>query len=294
MSIHTVALNDGSTIPAIAFGTGTIFRQKDAAEQVARALESGFRHIDAAALYENEESVGAAIRESGIERSELFITTKYGGGDVRSSIECSLRKLGVQAVDLYLVHLPQLIEDDFEGAWAELAKVKEDGLTRSIGVSNFSVEHLRKIMQTGKTKPAVNQIRLHPYNYASYRELFAYAAEHAIVIEAFGSLAPLTSIPDGPLDSVLHTIAARVNATPAQVIFKWALSKGVVVVTTTSQAARLAEYLAVAQLDDLTNEEIAAIDDAGLRGACDENVTDPRGVPVKRSANWPTGRISEH
>ncbi|KAI0057694.1 Aldo/keto reductase, partial [Artomyces pyxidatus] len=235
-------------LTAIAFGTGSALRGKDAMEYVDRALEAGFSHIDTAAMYQNEDSVGLAIRESGLDRSDLYITTKYGGGDIQDSVRSSLYKLGVKSVDLYLIHNPRLVANDFEGAWAEFVKIKESGLAKSIGVSNFTVEQLQTIVKTGKTKPAVNQIRFHPYNYASYEDLLAYSAKHDIVIEAYGSLAPITTYPAGPLTPVLNQIAARIHGTPAQVIFKWVLAKGAVIVTTTSKPARLQEYLAVADL----------------------------------------------
>jgi len=133
-------------------------------------------------------------------------------------------------------------------------------------VSNFTLEWLRRIVKTGKVVPAVNQIHLHPYNYASWRDALAFSAKHGIAIEAYGSLAPITTYPGGPLDTVLATIARRIGGTPGQVIFKWAHAKSIVVVTTTARRTRLDEYLNVVHLPDLTSEEVEAIDEAGAKG----------------------------
>lgn len=267
MSFPTIALNDRNKIPAIAFGTGSKFFRKDVTQYVDQALESGFSHIDTAAVYGNEEFVGTAIRESGLDRSELYITTKYDGGDIQQSIRSSLDKLDVKSVDLYLIHFPRLVEHDFEGTWREIENIKEAGLAKSIGVSNFSLDDLKSVVKSARIKPAVNQIRFHPYNFSSYKDVLEYSAKHGIVTEAYGSLAPITQFPNGSLDPVLATIAKRIGGTPAQVIFKWVLAKGAVIVTTSSKTERLQEYLAVADLSDLTPEEVAAIDEAGAKGA---------------------------
>ncbi|KAI0042147.1 Aldo/keto reductase [Auriscalpium vulgare] len=287
MSIPTIKLNDGGEIPVLAFGTGSWLRGKAATEYVDNALNFGFSHIDTAAIYYNEDSVGTAIRESGIDRKDLYITTKYDGGDIQEAIRASLEKLGLKSVDLYLIHFPGLVEKDFGGAWAEFVKIKESGLARSIGVSNFTLEQLQTVVNTGTSIPAVNQIQFHAYNYASHKDLLEFSAKHGIVTEAFGSLAcvsrttlfllrsslsppdarsPITTYPGGAVDSVLATIAARIGGTPAQVIFKWVLAKGAVVVTSTSRADRLKEYLAVTELPDLTEAEVASIDTAGAQG----------------------------
>ncbi|KAI0055614.1 Aldo/keto reductase [Artomyces pyxidatus] len=265
MAMPTVRLNDGNEIPAIAFGTGSALGGKDATEAVNRALQAGFAHIDTATIYRNEQTVGRAIRESRLDRAELFLTTKYGEGDIQTEIRISLEKLGVGYVDLYLIHLPWLVEKDFAGAWREFVKIKKNGLAKSIGVSNFTVEQLRTIIETGEIKPAVNQIRLHPCNYASQRALLEYSAAHGIVIEAYGSLYPITTAPGSPVARVLAEVAQRIGGTPAQVVFKWVLAKGAVVVTTTGKRARLDEYLAAPELPALLPEEVAAIDAAGAQ-----------------------------
>ncbi|KAF8063229.1 Aldo/keto reductase [Lyophyllum atratum] len=266
MPFGTVKLNDGNEIPAIAFGTGSVNKNSSARDIVMQAIETGFSHIDTAQIYHNEASVGEAIRESGLSREELFITTKYFSRPIQESVRDSLAKLGIKSTDLYLIHTPATVLHDLEGAWKELEKVKEDGLTRSIGISNFNVEEMQKIMKVAKVKPAVNQIELHPYNYAEQKKILEYSAKHDIVIEAYSSLTPITKHPGGPVDAPVNAAAKRLSITPTQVILAWAKAKGVVIVTTSSRKERLEEYLAVADLPPLTDEEIAAIDLAGAKG----------------------------
>ncbi|KDQ62686.1 hypothetical protein JAAARDRAFT_468440 [Jaapia argillacea MUCL 33604] len=242
----------------------------NATDNVELAIETGFIHIDTAAIYKNEDSVGDAIKGGGFDREKLYIATKYDGGDIQREVRSSLTKLGLTQVDLYLIHFPSLVEKDMEGGWRELEKIKEDGLSRSIGVSNFNLEQMQELVKVARIKPAVNQIRLHPYNYAENRALLAYSAQHGIVTEAYSSLTPLTKLPGGAVDKPVAAAAKRLGATPGQVIFKWVESKGVVIVTTSSRKERLEEYLAVADIPALTSAEIAAIDQAGASGFSSE------------------------
>jgi diketogulonate reductase-like aldo/keto reductase len=266
MPFGTVTLNDGNEFPMIAFGTGSTMKFKDVTDYVGQAIDNGFSHIDTAEYYRTETYVGLAIKESGLPRSSLYITTKYSSGkSPRQAIKQSLNKLGLSYVDMYLVHFPALFSD-FESGWQEFEKMKKDGLTRSIGVSNFTLEDLQKLMKTAVTKPAVNQIRFHPYNYASHKALLDYCAKQSITVEAYGSLNSITQNPGGPVDAVVNAAAKRIGASPNQVIFSWARSKGVAIVTTSRSKERLQEYLAVEDLPPLTAEEIAAIDDAGAKG----------------------------
>ncbi|KAG2125514.1 NADP-dependent oxidoreductase domain-containing protein, partial [Suillus cothurnatus] len=175
--------------------------------------------------------------------------------------------IGLSYVDLYLVHFPALFSD-FESGWQEFEKMKKDGLTSY-------QEHWRQqlysrgpseVLKTAVTKPAVNQIPFHPYNYASHKALLEYCAKHNITVEAYGSLNSITQNPGGPVDAVVNAAAKRLGATPNQVIFSWVRSKGVAIVTTSRSKERLQEYLDVDDLPPLTAEEIAAIDDAGAKG----------------------------
>jgi len=266
MPFGTIVLNDGNKIPAIAFGTGSNLKGHDVCEYVEQALECGFTHIDAAAYYQNEYTVGTAIKESGLARSDLYITTKYSRGDIQDSLDTSLTNLGLKQVDLYLIHRPAAVEQDFEGGWKAFEKIKEDGLAKSIGVSNFNVEQLQTILKTAKIKPAVNQIEFHPYNYAEQKPLLEFSAKHGIATEAYSSLSPITQMPGGPVDIPIAAAAKRIGATPTQVILSWVRSKGIVVVTTSKTKEHLQEYLAVPDLPPLTEEEILAIEEAGAKG----------------------------
>ncbi|KAH7925587.1 Aldo/keto reductase [Leucogyrophana mollusca] len=261
-----VFLNDGNEMPTIAFGTGSTMKYKDVTVYVQQAIEAGICHIDTAARYGTECSVGIAIEESGLKRSDLFVTSKYGGGDIQLAVRESLSELGLDYLDLYLVHFPGLLTD-YEANWREFEMIKEQGLAMSIGVSNFDLEKLQRIMNIARIKPAVNQIELHPYNYASHKTLLKYAASHGVAIAAYGSLCSLTTFAGGPVDAPIHAAARRLHVTPTQVIFSWVRSKGVTIVTTSRSKERLQEYLAVEDLPRLSREEIAAIDSAGAKGA---------------------------
>ncbi|KAJ7601048.1 Aldo/keto reductase [Mycena floridula] len=267
MPFGNIALNDGNSIPEIAYGTGSVWKGQDVVQYVNQAIETGFNHIDTAMQYRNEESVGQAIRESGLDRSEFFITTKYGvRGNPREELEKSLSKLGLKSVDLYLIHFPSWVAPDFTSAWKQFQQLRADGLTKSIGVSNFMVEHLQKVIDVGKVPPVVNQIRLHPYNYVEMKPVLEYCKAKNIVIEAYGSLAPLTTYPGGPVDAPLQAAALARGATTSQIIQLWVKSKGAVIVTTSSSKQHLQEYLSVFDLPPLTEVEIAAIEKAAANG----------------------------
>lgn len=175
MPVSTLTLNDGNKVPWIAFGTGTALYRKDVQHAVTLALQSGFIHLDGAQEYRNEETLGAAIAASGKPRSELFVTTKLGGleGEAtpKSALEVSLRKLGLNHVDLYLVHHAHVHINRLKEVWKGMEEARNAGLTKSIGVSNFTVDHLREILEVATIPPAVNQVKCavlafrvaHPY-----------------------------------------------------------------------------------------------------------------------------------
>ncbi|KAJ7451650.1 NADP-dependent oxidoreductase domain-containing protein [Mycena latifolia] len=265
MPFGTVALNDGNEMPTIAYGTGSVNKGKDVTALCQQAIDVGFSHIDTAQAYETEGTVGRAIQESGLSRSELYITSKYARGEIQMSVRASLYQLKLQYLDLYLIHTPAFIPD-FESGWKQFERIKDDGLAKSIGVSNFNLEQLQRLVKSARILPAVNQISFNPYNYAQSKELLAYSAKHGIVTEAYSSLAPITKTPGGPVDAPVAAAAKRLGITPTQVILLWVKSKGVVIVTTSSSKAHLEEYMAVGDLPPLTDEEIAAIDEAGAKG----------------------------
>ncbi|KAI0036349.1 Aldo/keto reductase [Vararia minispora EC-137] len=262
-----LTLNDGTTIPGIAFGTWTAGNGQNAIDQVDRAVSVGFDHIDTAQAYRNEQEAGQALRESGLAREDIYITTKFsvGGGDIEGSIQASLDNLGVKYVDLYLIHHPRLAQPDIATAWAKMEKIQVEGKVKSIGVSNFGVNDLEALLASAKVKPAANQILLHPYVYTQQAPILAIAKLHGIVIEAYSALIPITHQPGGPVDKPVNEIASRLDATPDQVLLAWVKAKGAVAVTTSTKKSRLEGYLTAGDLL-LTPADVAAIDAAGAVG----------------------------
>jgi len=224
----------------------------------------GFSHIDTAQFYRTEESAGKGIRESGLDRSEVYVTSKYSSGDIQETVRKSLSNLGLTYLDLYLIHFPGAVKD-FESAWKEFEKIKKDGLAKSIGVSNFNLEQLQSLIKTAEIKPAVNQIELHPYNYAGHKSLIQYAILNNIVIEAYSSLAPITKYRGGPVDVPVNAAAKKRDVEPSQILLAWVRAKGAVIVTTSTKKEHLKQYLDSADIV-LTDDEITAIDEAGARG----------------------------
>jgi len=259
MTIPTLQLLDGNRIPQVGYGVFKV-PADDTRRAVLEAFELGYRHIDTAAIYGNEEGVGAAIAESGIPRDELFITTKlwndrHDGDEPRAALGESLGKLGLDAVDLYLVHWPTPARDNYVHAWERLIALREQGLTRSIGVSNFLVPHLERIIAETGVAPVVDQIELHPAY--QQREVVEWALARGIRIEAWGPLGQgkydLFSVP------AVADAAAAHGKTPAQVVLRWHLDKGNIVFPKSVRRDRLAENIDIVDFA-LTDDEIAAID----------------------------------
>ena len=270
MSIPSVTLNDGNSIPQLGFG---VFRvDPDEAERiVSEALEAGYRHIDTAAVYGNEIGVGKAIAASGIPRDELFVTTKLWNSDqgTRSAfdaIDLSLEKLGLDRVDLYLIHWPRPDLDKYVESWRALETMKSDGRATSIGVSNFTPAHLDRVVAESDTVPAVDQVELHPT--FAQRELRAYAAQKGIAIESWGPLG------QGKYDlfgmPAVAATAAELGVTPAQVVLRWHLQNGLIVFPKTTNADRMRQNIDVFGFE-LDAEQMAALDalDAGNRVGAD-------------------------
>ncbi|KAJ9104117.1 hypothetical protein QFC19_004101 [Naganishia cerealis] len=271
MPFDNVKLNDGRIIPGIGFGTWKIPRDV-AGDQTQQAIEVGFDHIDTAQVYANEEEAGRGLRDSGLKREKVWVTTKWSGvGDkgVRESCLESLQKLGLDYVDLYLIHHPRLCKGDIEGTWAQFELLKKEGLVKSIGVSNFTVDDLKTLLKTAKIKPVVNQILLHPYVVTQQTPLLEFMQEHDIVPEGYSSLIPLTSKPGGPVDKPVQEIADKYKVAPEQVLLAWSRAKGAIVITTSSRKDRLERYLAAGDIK-LTDEQVEAIDKAGAKGERDD------------------------
>jgi len=255
----TLTLNTGDTIPQLGLG---VFQVDDLAEcerVVLDALDVGYRHIDTAMIYRNERAVGRAIAASGIARDELFITTKLWNSDqgadtAEPALRTSLELLGLDYVDLYLIHWPAPLRDRFVESWLALERLHEQGLARAIGVSNFQPEHLEKILDAGSVVPAVNQVELHPA--FQQRDLRAFHEPLGVLTEAWGPLGQgkyeLAELPG------LADIAAAHGKSIPQVVLRWHLQEGVIVFPKTVRRERLVENLSVFDFE-LSAEEMAMI-----------------------------------
>jgi 2,5-diketo-D-gluconate reductase A len=240
-AVSTVRLNDGRWIPQLGFGVFQVDPARTA-EVVGTALEVGYRHIDTAEMYRNERGVGEAVRASGIDRGEVFITSKLNNryhrpDDARRAFERTLGELGLDYIDLFLIHwpLPTLYGGDFVSTWKTLEDLREDGRARSIGVSNFQVDHLQRLAATTEVTPAVNQIELHPYLLND--QVRAYDEAHNIATQAWSPIAQ-GAVLDDP---VIIAIADKLDRSPAQVVLRWHLQRGNVVFPKSTTPARIKE-----------------------------------------------------
>lgn len=254
--VPTLTLNDGHHIPQLGFGVWQVSTE-DIVSSVAKALDVGYRHIDTAAIYGNEEGVGAAIADSGIPRDELFITTKLWNDShgVDAAVEAattSLAKLGLDYVDLYLIHWPTPAHDNYVAAWHGLEKVHAAGLSRSIGVSNFTEEHLRRVIAEGTVVPAVNQIEVHPT--LTQEDIIAVNDELGIVTEAYSPLGLSADLDN----ETVRTIAESVGRSAAQVILRWHLQLGRVVFPKSVTPQRIQENFDVFDFE-LTEDQVQDI-----------------------------------
>lgn len=258
----TATLNDGITIPQVGFGVYQV-PDEQTTSAVLSALQAGYRSIDTAAIYGNETGVGRALAEAGLPRDELFITTKLWVADLenpRDALRASLEKLGLDHVDLYLIHWPAPATDAYLEAWQALEQLRSEGLTRSIGVSNFLPEHLERIVALGGAIPSINQVELHPA--LQNRDTVAANDRHGIATEAWSPLAQGAVL----TDSAVVSAAEAHGLTPAQVVLRWHLQQGRIVIPKSVTPARIAVNLDVFGFD-LTDAELASIDglDRGLR-----------------------------
>jgi len=259
-SVPAVMLHDGVEIPQLGFGVFQV-RPEDTQQAVEEALEVGYRHIDTAAAYRNERGVGAAIAASGIPREEIFVTTKLwnsnqGYETTLGAFRKSLDRLGLDHVDLYLIHWPMPTEGRALDTWRAFERVHDEGRSRTIGVSNFRVEDLEQLEQQAFIQPTVNQIELHPH--FPQAELRDWHAEHAIATESWSPLAQGGLL----VNETIASVAARHDRTPAQVILRWHLQLGNVVIPKSATPTRIRENFELFEFElseeDMT--EIAALD----------------------------------
>ncbi|MCG7405792.1 aldo/keto reductase [Paenibacillus sp. ACRRX] len=253
-----ITLNNGIKMPQLGLGVWRVEEGQQVVTAVKTALEVGYRHIDTAAIYKNEEGVGEAIRQSGVPREEIFLTTKVWNADqgfdaTIQALEESLRKLGTDYVDLYLVHWPVPERDLYVDTYKALEKLLEDGRVRSIGVSNFNIHHLERLLSETTIKPVVNQVECHPR--LVQHELRAFCEQHDIRLEAWSPLMQGGDILD---NEVILKLAQQHDKTAAQVIIRWHLQIGNIVIPKSITPSRIAENFNVFDFE-LSSDEIAAI-----------------------------------
>ncbi|GIN59385.1 aldo/keto reductase [Lederbergia ruris] len=256
-----ITLNNGLRAPQLGYGVWKI-PNEEAENAVVQALETGYRLIDTAKIYGNEVGVGQALAKSSLAREEIFLTTKVWNADqgyetTLKAMDESLEKLGLDYVDLYLIHWPTPKYDTYVETYKALEKLYKDGKTKAIGVCNFDIDHLQRIMDECEIVPAVNQVECHPY--LQQKELKQFCKEHGIYLEAYSPLMNGTKVIEDP---VIQEIAEQHGKTPAQVILRWHLQTDVMVIPKTVTPSRMKENLNVFDfaLTEKDMEKIASLD----------------------------------
>lgn len=271
-AVPSITLNDNNTIPQLGFGVFQI-EPKDTVLAVSKALEIGYRHIDTAQMYGNEKQVGEAIRASGLERSNIFVTSKLNNGfhqpdDARKAFDTTLSSLGFDYVDLFLIHwpLPTLYDGNFVSTWKTLEEFHRDSRARSIGVSNFQIEHLERLAAQTDIVPAVNQIEAHPY--FTNQAVRSYGKEHQIATEAWSPLAQGKVLKE----HTINQLADKVGKTPAQVVLRWHIQRGDIIFPKSVTPSRMKENFELFDFE-LNPTDIATISalDRGEEGRIGPN-----------------------
>jgi 2,5-diketo-D-gluconate reductase A len=258
-AVPEIMLNNGRTIPQFGFGVFLVEPDETVAA-VSTALQTGYRHIDTAEGYGNEKEVGEAIRKSGVDRADVFVTSKLSNDahrpdDARRAFDASLDALGFDYLDLFLIHwpLPTRYDGDFVSTWRTLEEFYRDGRARSIGVSNFQAHHLRRLHTETEVPPAVDQFECHPY--LTQDDLRAFCGQHQIAVEGW---APLARGGELLADPEIGTIAERAGKTPAQVVLRWHIERGDIIFPKSVTPARIRENFNIFDFE-LSSEEVATI-----------------------------------
>lgn len=255
--VEKIQLNNGVEIPSVGLGVFRIEDNKEAQRVVETALAVGYRHVDTAMIYQNEEAVGKAIKASGIPREEIFVTTKLWNADqregkVKEALEASLKKLGTDYIDLYLIHWP--VANKIQDAWKKMEQLYNSGKIRAIGVSNFKAHHLDKLKEVSDFVPAVNQIELHPY--LIQQADLNYCNRAGIRVEAWSPFAANKT--DLFEERILIALADKYAKTPAQVILRWDYQRGVIVIPKSANENRMRENLDIFDFS-LSDDEVVLI-----------------------------------
>jgi 2,5-diketo-D-gluconate reductase A len=272
ITVPSVALSDGARIPQLGLGVYKV-ADEEARTVVATALELGYRHVDTASFYGNEVGVGQAIRASDVPRDDVFVTTKVwnteqGFDETLRAFDASLDRLGTDHVELYLIHWPAPAQDKYVDTWRALERIAEEGRARSIGVSNFQVHHLERLLGETSVVPVIDQVEAHPW--LQQHELREFCAAQGIAVEAWSPLARGRVLDD----AVIGRIAAKHGVEPAQAVIRWHLQQGLVVIPKTVNALRLRSNLDVFgfELDEDDLAAIAALDSGQRSGSHPDEV----------------------
>lgn len=250
--MNTVKLNTGANIPRVGFGTWQL-HSKEAREAVANALQAGYRLIDTARIYRNERGVGKAIAQSEVPRNEIFITTKLwnfnqGYKSAHRAFNASLKRLGMDYVDLYLIHWP--VTDKRQDSWRALEEIHQSGRAKAIGVSNYTVRHLRELLASSGVVPVVSQVEFHPFLYKEQIELLEFCKKHNIIVEAYSPLAHGHNL-DNP---VLTAIAKKYDKSVPQVMLRWAIQHGTVPIPKSTSPERIKQNIEIFDFELMGNE----------------------------------------